>query len=154
MAYAIREDDLTGAAIGALLDLHLSEMRAFSPACSVHAMPAARLRAPDVTFWSIWDGAALAGCGALKALGPHEGEIKSMRVAPDYRGRGAGAAMLDHIVAEARARGYTRLSLETGRAPLFEDAQRLYARNGFVECGAFGDYPADDPFSLFMTRAL
>lgn len=154
MNYAIREDDLTGAEVNALLDLHLAEMRAFSPACSVHAMPARRLQEPDVTFWSVWEGETIVGCGALKQLDSGHGEIKSMRAAPGHRGRGVGRAMLDHIVAEAKARGYARLSLETGRAPSFEAAQRLYARHGFTECGAFGDYPSDDPFSLFMTRTL
>lgn len=154
MTYTIREDDLTGAAILALLDAHLVEMRAFSPACSVHAMPAERLREPDVTFWSIWDGDQLAGCGALKRLDDGHGEIKSMRAAPAYRGKGAGAAMLRHIVAEAEHRGYSRLSLETGRAPVFEAAIALYRLHGFSECAAFADYSRDDPFSLFMTRSL
>lgn len=154
MSYTIREDDLTGADILGLLDAHLLEMRAFSPACSVHAMPAERLREPDVTFWSIWDGERLAGCGALKRLDDRHGEIKSMRAAPAYRGKGAGAAMLRHIVAQAQRRGYRRLSLETGRAPVFDAAIALYRRHGFAECEAFADYPRDDPFSLFMTRTL
>lgn len=154
MTYTIREDDLTGAAVLALLDAHLAEMRAFSPACSVHAMPAARLREPDVTFWSIWEGETLAGFGALKRLDDRHGEIKSMRAAPDYRGKGAGAAMLRHIVAAAGRRGYQRLSLETGRAPVFEAAIALYRRHGFAECEAFADYSRDDPFSLFMTRKM
>ncbi len=154
MAFTIREDDLTDPAVLALLDAHLLEMRAFSPACSVHAMPAERLREPDMTFWSIWDGDQLAGCGALKRLDDRHGEIKSMRAAPAWRGRGAGAAMLRHIVAEAQRRGYRRLSLETGRAPVFDAAIALYRRNDFIECDAFADYPRDDPFSLFMTRAL
>lgn len=154
MAYAIREDDLTGMAVLALLDAHLAEMRAFSPACSVHAMPALRLREADVTFWTVWDGEVLAACGALKQLDPAHGEIKSMRAAQAYRGKGAGAAMLRHVVAEAERRGYARLSLETGRAPTFDDAIALYRRHGFEECAAFADYPNDDPFSLFMTRTL
>lgn len=154
MTFVIREDDLSGAAIGALLDAHLAEMRAFSPACSVHAMPAERLREADVTFWSVWSGDQLVGCGALKEIDSGHGEIKSMRAAPAFRGQGAGAAMLRHIVAEAARRGYGRLSLETGRAPLFEPAIALYARHGFAECAAFAGYRDDDPFSLFMTRTL
>lgn len=154
MSYTIRHDDLTGEAVQALLDAHLAEMRAHSPACSVHALPATRLREPDVTFWSVWDGEALAGFGALKRIDDGHGEIKSMRAAPAYRGKGAGAAMLRHIVAEAMRRGYRRISLETGRAPAFDAAIALYRRHGFAECGAFAGYRDDDPFSLFMTRTL
>lgn len=146
-------DDLSGSAIAALLRLHLDEMHQWSPPESVHAMPIERLRAPDVTFWSAWDGAELAGCGALKRLDERHGEIKSMRAAPGYRGRGVGKAILLHLMAEARARGYTRLSLETGRPAAFLPARRLYEAHGFVECPPFADYVLDD-FSICMTREL
>lgn len=151
--YRITEDDLTGPEIVALLRLHLGEMHQWSPPESVHAMPVERLRQRDITFWSAWHGERLAACGALKELDPHHGEIKSMRAHPDYRGRGAGRAILDHLIAEARARGYVRLSLETGRPAAFAPARRLYEANGFAECPPFGDYLADD-FSICMTRAL
>lgn len=151
--YSIREDDLTGEAIAALLRLHLSEMHQWSPACSVHAMPIERLRAPDVTFYTAWDGDRLAACGALKQLDARHGELKSMRADPAYRGQGAGRAMLDHLLGVARARGYTRVSLETGRPEPFLPARRLYEANGFRECAPFGDYVADD-FSICMTREL
>lgn len=151
--YAIREDDLTGAEIAALLSLHLSEMHAWSPACSVHAMPIERLRADDVTFFSAWDGLRLAACGAIKHLDAGHGELKSMRAHPNYRGLGAGRALLEHLLAVGRTRGYTRLSLETGSTEPFEPARRLYAANGFSDCGPFADYQPD-PFSHFMTRTL
>ncbi len=151
--YAIREDDLTGAEIAALLTLHLAEMHAWSPPCSVHAMPIERLRASDVTFFSAWDQGQLAACGAIKQLDPRHGELKSMRAHPDYRGKGAGRAILDHLLAVARSRGYTRLSLETGSTEPFRPARALYAANGFADCCPFADYPPD-PFSHFMTRTL
>lgn len=156
--YAIREDDLTGPEIAALLRLHLDEMHQWSPPESVHAMPIERLRAPDVTFFSAWAGDTLAGCGALKHLdddigGGGHGEIKSMRADPAWRGKGVGRAILDHLLAEARARSYARVSLETGRPEAFEPARRLYLANGFAECEPFGDYRAD-PFSICMTRVL
>ena len=116
-------------------------------------MPIERLRAPDVTFYAAWDEASLAACGALRELDPAHGELKSMRAHPDYRGRGAGRAMLEHLVAQARARGYARLSLETGRPEPFHPARRLYRSFGFAECPPFGDYVADD-FSICMTRVL
>ena len=152
-AYQIREDDLTGPEITALLRLHLDEMHQWSPPQSVHAMPIARLRAADVTFYSVWDGEQLAGCGALKQIGPGHGELKSMRAHPDYRGRGAGRAMLEHLLAEARARGLSRVSLETGRPEAFRPARALYEANDFAECPPFADYVADD-FSICMTREL
>ncbi len=151
--YTIREDDLSGAAVAALLTLHLAEMSAWSPPCSVHALPLERLREADVTFHSVWDGARLAACGAIKQLSPVHGELKSMRADPAYRGKGAGRAVLLELIAVARDRGYTRLSLETGSTAPFEPARQLYKANGFAECGPFADYPLD-PFSIFMTRCL
>lgn len=151
--YRIVEDDLTGPEIAALLTLHLAEMHAWSPPESVHAMPIDRLRASDVTFFSAWQGEALAACAAIKDLGNGEGELKSMRADPAFRGKGAGRAVLDALIAEAYRRGYARLSLETGATDDFAPAHRLYLANGFVDCGPFADY-REDPFSRFMTRAL
>ncbi len=151
--YKIIEDDLSGADIVALLELHLAEMHAWSPPDSVHALPVERLKGRDVTFWSAWEDDRLAGCGALKALDARQGEIKSMRVHPDYRGQGAGRAILLHLLAEARERAYTRLSLETGATEEFAAAHRLYLGHGFVDCGPFADY-IEDPFSRFMTKDL
>lgn len=152
-AYRIVEDDLTGAEIAALLEHHLREMHQWSPACSVHAMPIDRLRGADVTFFSAWQGDDLAACGAIKQLDPAHGELKSMRAHPDFRGRGAGRAVLQHLLAVARQRGYRRVSLETGSTAPFDAAKRLYLANGFAECPPFGDY-GPDPFSYYMTRML
>ena len=117
--FQIIEDDLTGADCAALLRLHLDEMHQWSPPESVHAMPIERLRAPDVTFFSAWHGDRLAACGAIKQLDAAHGELKSMRAHPDFRGRAAGKAMLAHLLAVARTRGYPRVSLETGRPEPF-----------------------------------
>ncbi|HUD30589.1 MAG TPA: GNAT family N-acetyltransferase [Novosphingobium sp.] len=146
-------DDLGGEAVLALLQLHLDEMHQWSPPESVHAMPAERLRQPDVAFFSAWDGDALAGCGAIKHLDDGHGELKSMRVAPAYRGRGVGRAILLRLLEEARSRGYARVSLETGRPEPFVPAQSLYRAHGFAECPPFGDYVSDD-FSMCMTLDL
>jgi len=151
--FDIRTDDLCGPEVAALLQLHLDEMHQWSPPESVHAMPITRLRAPDVTFYAAWDGARLAACGALKQIDAKHGELKSMRAHPDYRGRGAGKAILAHLLAEARARGYTRVSLETGRTDAFLPARRLYESHGFAACPPFGTY-TEDPFSICMTRTL
>lgn len=149
----IIEDDLTGEAIAVLLRLHLDEMHRWSPPESCHVMPIERLRARDVTFWSAWDGDALAGCGALKEIDPCHGEIKSMRAAPDYLGKGVGRAILRRLLAEAKTRGYARVSLETGSPEHFLPARRLYESHGFAHSEPFADYRAD-PYSLFMTRML
>jgi len=149
----IKIDDLSGREIAGLLDAHMQLMRETSPPESVHALDLDGLRAPEVTFWTVWDGASLLGCGALKALGPDHGEIKSMHTAAAARGRGVARAMLEHLLAEARARGYRRLSLETGSMGAFAPARALYAGFGFRDCPPFGDYVLD-PNSVFMTLEL
>lgn len=128
-------------------------MHELSPPESVHALDVSRLKVPEVTFWTVRDGAQLLGCGALKELTPTHGEIKSMRTPASLRRRGAGRAVLLHILAEAERRGYSRLSLETGTAGSFTAAHRLYESVGFLHCGPFGDYKAD-PHSVFMTLEL
>lgn len=152
-AWRIVEDDLSGAAIRALLEVHFAGMLANSPAESCHFLDFDGLRADGVTFWSIHRGDELAGCGALKMLGSAHGEIKSMRTAEAFLRRGVAARMLAHIVDEARARSLERLSLETGSSPAFEPALALYRNHGFDDCGPFADYKPD-PFSRFMTRTL
>lgn len=149
----ITPDDLSGPAIRALLEEHFAGMLSHSPPGSCHFLDFEGLNAPSVTFWSIWDGDALAGCGALKQLDPHHGEIKSMRTHADHIRKGVAAHMLAHIMAEARSRGMARLSLETGTAEAFAPAISLYRRFGFVDCAPFGDY-GPDPFSHFMTREI
>jgi putative acetyltransferase len=149
----IERDDLTRPEVHALLQEHLDNMYELSPPESVHALDLTKLRKPDITFWTAWDESLLLGCGALKQLDATHGEIKSMRTPAAFRGKGAGRALLAHILAEARSRGYRRLSLETGPHPAFLPAQRLYRSFGFEVCGPFGDYKLD-PHSVFMTLDL
>lgn len=149
----IRQGGLDTAEVAALLGEHLVEMRRYSPPESVHALDLDRLRTPDLTFWSVWDGSDVLACGALRELDPTHGELKSMRTAAAHRRRGVAAALLEHLVAEARSRGYARVSLETGSPEAFAPARALYAGYGFRACGPFGPYVADD-FSVFMTLDL
>lgn len=149
----IIEDDLTGLEIRTLLEVHFAGMLANSPEDSCHFLDFDGLNAPDVTFWSIWDDEELMGCGALKQHDAALGEIKSMRTDERHLRKGAGAAMLGHILSEARSRGLSRLSLETGSGAAFEPAHALYLAHGFEYCGPFADYE-EDPFSRFMTLAL
>ncbi len=149
----IRIDDLSGPEIAGLLATHVAFCRSSSPPESTHVLDLDSLRGPGITFWSVWDGQDLIGCGALKELDPAHGEVKSMHTAARHRGRGAGLAVLRQIVSEARARGYRRLSLETGSMAAFGPARALYTGFGFVECPPFGAY-RPDPNSMFMTLEL
>ncbi len=153
MSLHIEVDDLSRPAIHALLEEHLRGMHALSPPESVHALDLAALRAPSITFWSAWDGPVLLGCAALKQLDARHGEVKSMRTPEALRRRGAGRALLAHLIEVARGRGLERLSLETGSSAEFEPAQRLYESFGFHVCGPFADYRLD-PHSVYMTLGL
>ncbi len=149
----IRIDDLQGAAIAALLQVHLDAMHQHSPPESVHALDLDALRHPSITFWTAWDGDALMGCGALKTHSATHAELKSMRTAAGHERKGVARALLRHMEAAARAKGVQRISLETGPHTPFLAAQKLYDSEGFVECGPFADYVLD-PYSMFMTKAL
>lgn len=137
----------------ALLDEHLTEMRATSPAESVHALDPDALAAPGITFWTARRADALLGCVALKDLGAGHGELKSMRTAFSARRQGVAATMLTHVIEHARARGMRQMSLETGSQDHFAPARRLYRAHGFVDCGPFADYVLDSN-SVFLTLAL
>ncbi len=153
MPITFHADDLDSLDVEYLIELHYSELRSISPPDACHVLPSVGLRHSSVTVWSARDSGALVGVGALKELAPDHGEVKSMRTVPEARGRGIGRSMLRHIVAEAKTRGYKRLSLETGNTGPFAPALRLYASEGFEPWGPFADYN-DTPFSSFLTRRL
>ena len=139
--------------IVALLQEHLRDMRATSPPESVHALDLDGLRDPAVTVWSVREDAGLVAIGALKDLGEGHGEIKSMRVADGFRGRGIASLLLRHLLAAARGSGLVRISLETGTQPFFAPARTLYTRHGFRQCPPFGTY-SEDPNSAYFTLRL
>ena len=149
----LRTADLDEPQTRALLALHLAGMHANTPAEHVHALDLSALQAPELSVWTAWRGDRVAGVGALKDHGGGLGEIKSMRTHPDHLGQGVGAAVLLHIMAQARARGLTRLSLETGVGEPFAAALRLYARYGFEYGGAFAQYEPSE-YCQFMHLAL
>jgi putative acetyltransferase len=149
----IEADDLSRPQVHALLREHLAHMHALSPAEHVFALDLPQLRAPDISFWTLWENDELLGCVALKALSATHGEVKSMRTAEKHRGRGAGRALLVRVVETAMQRGYQKLSLETGTHPAFIPAQQLYLSMGFKASGPFADYEAN-AHSLFMELAL
>ena len=149
----IKIDDLTGAEIIGLLQEHLNDMYLTSPPESVHALDLDGLREPEITFWTVWEDDKLAGCGALKELNSRHAEIKSMRTSHEFRRRGFGALMMQHILNQAKARKYERLSLETGSMEYFSPARKLYESFGFEYCSPFADY-VEDPNSVFMTKVI
>ncbi|MGY4514458.1 GNAT family N-acetyltransferase [Lysobacter sp. HA18] len=149
----IHPNHLDHPAVIALLRAHLDALAQLSPAESMHALDLDALESPDITFWTAWDGDNLMGCAALKALDATHVELKSMRTAPAYLRRGVAKALLNIALDEARRRGHTCISLETGTAPEFAAAHALYRNAGFVDCGPFASY-VDDPHSTFMTLDL
>jgi len=149
----IVEGDLRDPRVVDLLHIHLTSARAETAPGSAHALDLTGLQSPDISFWTIWDAETLVGVGALKRLSADHGEIKSMHTAQSMRGKGAGSAMLRHIIATARASGVSRLSLETGSWEYFRPARAFYRSHGFVECPPFADYVLD-PNSVFMSLDL
>ena len=151
--FEVRQDDLSGEATRELLALHLADMHANSPPGSVFALDLSGLRAPEVTVWTVWQDERIAGVGALKALDGGSGELKSMRTHPDMLRRGVASLLLDHMIAEAKARGWTRLSLETGSGTAFDPALSLYRGRGFVDGEAFSGY-VRSAFNQFLHLSL
>jgi putative acetyltransferase len=150
---SIRQDDLSSHETRALIAYHRADMRDNSPPSHSFALDLTGLQTPDVTVWTAWDGEEVAGMCALKQHDAVRGELKSMRTHPGHLRKGVAAALLEHVIAQARARGLRLLSLETGSGPAFDPALRLYRRRGFKDGEAFGDYQASD-FNQFLHLAL
>ncbi len=150
---SLRVDDLSSEQTRGLLAIHLAGMHENTPAGHVFALDLSGLQVPEVTVWTAWRGDDIAGIAALKDLGGGRGELKSMRTHPDHLRQGVAAVLLDHIIGQARARGMSRLSLETGRGPSFEPALALYRRSGFANGEAFSDYQPS-PYSQYLHLTL
>lgn len=154
MSHDIRADSSLSAELAHLMARHSAEMFALSPPESVHMLPAAGLAVPAVAFYVLRDASGQpVAMGAYKRLDPGHAELKSMHVLAECRGQGLSRAMLDHLIAMARAEGIARLSLETGSQPGFAPARALYRRAGFQDCDPFGSY-RPDPHSVFLTRTI
>lgn len=149
----ITVDPLSDNGVIQLLEEHLADMYATSPAESVHALDVDALKSPDITFWCARESGMALGCIALKKLSDSQAEIKSMRTTMNSRGKGVASALLDHLLSDAVRQGFEKISLETGTQSFFEPARRLYERFGFRYCGPFSDYRLD-PNSTFMELDL
>ena len=145
--------DLTDPRVVDLLRYHLTSARAHTAPGSAHALDLVGMQAPNITFWTAWDGETLVAVGALNQLSEDHGEVKSMHTVQATRRKGVGSAMLEHIISVARSRRISRLSLETGSWDYFRPAVALYRKHGFIECPPFADY-VPDPNSIFMTLDL
>ena len=150
---SIARADFDDPRLVAFLQEHLADMEPTAPPESRHALDLDGLRQPTVRMWVAVDGDALVGTVALAFLDARHEELKSMRTDPLRRGEGIASALLQHVFADARSRGVTRISLETGATGFFEPARALYRRAGFDPCPPFGSY-RDDPHSVFLTRVL
>jgi putative acetyltransferase len=150
---SIAAESPLGADLRLLMERHTADMHADTPPESIHMMDASQLAVPEVTFFVMRDIGVPLGMGAFKQIEAGHAEIKSMHVLAEARGRGLSKRLLTHLIDEARAAGFERLSLETGIQPTFTAARALYAKAGFCECGPFVGY-ALDPNSIFMSREL
>ena len=150
----VRVDDPAAPHAGDLIARHFANSVAITPEDFAFVLGPDALSEPGVTFFTAWDGEALAGMGALKDLGGGHAEVKSMRTEDKHRRKGVGAAVVAAIVEAARKAGFAQLSLETGTSDDYMPARALYRRFGFVDCAAFADYPADSPHNCYMTLAL
>lgn len=143
-AVRIAPADLDDARVADLLRYHRAQAHAETPENFAFALDLDALRDPAISVFAGWVADRLVTIGAIRAFGDGTGEVKSMRTAPGEERQGHAQAMLGRLIAEARGRGWTRLLLETGTNEPFAAARRLYERNGFVDCGPFGDYRASD----------
>ncbi len=149
----IKQDSLESGDVIELLEEHLADMYATSPVESVHALDVSALKTSDITFFSARDAGVLAGCVAIKRLDGKHAELKSMRTAKPYRGKGVGIALLNFVIAFSNRQGYKTISLETGTQDYFLPARNLYKKFGFLDCKPFSNYKPD-PNSHFMRFEL
>ena len=145
--------DFSDSRVVDLLNFHFTSARGQTAEGSAHVLDLNGLQSPEISLWTIWDDDALLGCGALKRLSADHGEVKSMHTIQTARRKGAGSAILRHIIATARGEGMRRLSLETGSWDYFRPAREFYKDHGFQECAPFADYK-QDPNSVFMSLDL
>ena len=139
--------------VNKLLKKHFVELRAASPEGSAHVLDIPGLRIPSIKFWSLWEKNQLMGCGALKFLDKDHGEFKSIRIHDNFRGKGYGLKIVNHLINEAKYLKIKRLSIETGSGDFFAPARKLFNNCGFKPCPPFAHYK-EDVNSLYLTKLL
>tara|TARA_Y100000589_G_scaffold325171_1_gene362638 strand:- start:52 stop:519 length:468 start_codon:yes stop_codon:yes gene_type:complete len=136
-----------------LLTKHFIELRAASPEGSAHVLDIPGLKTPSIKFWSLWENDKLMGCGALKFLDQDHGEFKSIRVHDNFRNKGNGEKVINHLIYEAKKLNIKRISIETGSGKFFEPARKLFEKCNFKPCEPFAHYKVDLN-SLYLTKLL
>ena len=139
--------------VNKLLTKHFIELRAASPEGSAHVLDIPGLKVPTIKFWSLWESEKIFGCGALKFLDNEHGEVKSIRIHDDFRNKGYGIKIIDHLIYEAKKLNIKRISLETGAGKFFDPARRLFKKCNFEPCQPFAHYK-EDLNSLYLTKLI
>ena len=139
--------------VNQLLKKHFIELRAASPEGSAHVLDIPGLKVPSIKFWSLWENDQLMGCGALKFLDKDHGEFKSIRIHDNFRGKGNGIKIINHLIDEAKKLDIKRISIETGAGKFFAPARKLFDKCGFKPCPPFAHYK-EDINSLYLTKLL
>ena len=139
--------------VNELLNDHFIELRAASPKGSTHVLDIPGLKVPSIKFWSLWKDYQLVGCGALKFLDKDHGEFKSIRVHNNFRKKGHGIKVINHLIDEAKKLKIKKLSIETGAGEFFNPARKLFDKCGFKPCRPFAHYK-EDINSLYLTKLI
>ncbi len=147
------EGNFDNSEVNNLLKKHFIELRSVSPAGSTHVLDIDGLKDPSIKFWSLWESNKLVGCGALKFLEKNHGEFKSIRVADEFKKKGIGERIINHLIEEAKKLKISKLSIETGAGDFFLPARNLFSKFGFKSCPPFAHYK-DDPNSCYYTLDL
>ena len=147
------EGNFDNSEVNELLKKHFVELRSVSPEGSAHVLDIQGLKDPSIKFWSLWEDDKLIGCGALKFLERNHGEFKSIRVANEFRKKGVGSRIINHLIEEAKKLKITKLSIETGAGEFFLPARNLFSKFGFKKCPPFAHYK-EDPNSCYYTLDL
>ena len=147
------ENNFDDPQVNELLTKHFIELRSVSPEGSSHVLDIPGLKDPSIKFWSLWENNKLIGCGALKFLEKNHGEFKSIRVADEFRKRGVGERIINHLIEEAKSLNVKRISIETGAGKFFEPARKLFKKCNFELCEPFAHYK-EDVNSLYLTKLI
>ena len=136
-----------------LLTEHFIELRDASPKGSAHVLDIPGLKITSIKFWSLWEHNKLMGCGALKFLEDEHGEFKSIRIHNDFRNKGYGINVINHLINEAKKLNIKKLSIETGAGNFFLPARKLFKKCGFTPCKPFAHYK-DDANSVYLSKKI
>ena len=139
--------------VNKLLTKHFIELRAASPEGSAHVLDIPGLKVSSIKFWSLWKNEKIFGCGALKFLDKEHGEFKSIRIHDDFRSKGNGIKIIEHLIDEAKKLHIKRISLETGAGEFFDPARKLFEKCDFKPCGPFAHYK-EDINSIYLTKLI